>query len=443
MIRMFEMKKIYYIFIFLIIFSLPALADLTAAGTSRAPSYVNTNQTFVMINLTLNGTNVRVTGINVTFGGTAGIGNISQVLIYNDTNSNAAYDAGELLLGNSTFSGTNTCNVSINLVVSGTSKLLIAYKIHNSATRFVSVNASLASSSSITANETIAGTFPIDSSSSQIQDLHASASVSPSYVDTNVVNQSFIYNITTTGSDYVNRTVIVLPGNYVIISVTNVTINGSNQEQNCALGVNQVCVQRSNTQINVTYPNPGLTSKAVRIYFTANTSSSVVTSMRFNSTIDSGNCSLTAIETDVVNSKTNVTTKQLINVDIIRAIKSTALANGTDYWEFNFTLNITANVSGLVQFRMNNWNSSSANQMMNLTNQTSLINATFYASLRKSDASTNVFNVTSEYGSSGVSLTARENNLYYVVLKMIIRSGTPIASDWWTTYWTLFRSTPS
>jgi hypothetical protein len=274
-----------------------------------------------------------------------------------------------------------------------------------------------------------------------LANLTASASVSPSYVDTNVINQSFIYNITTTGSDYVNRTVIVLPSGYVFRRVINVTINGLDQEQNCALGVNQVCVENSTTQITVTYPSPGLSNKAVRIYFTANTPANYTASSRFNSTIDGGN--LTGIETDVVNSTTNVTTKQLITVSNVRAIKSTALANGTDYWEFNFTLNISANVSGLVQFRMNNWNSSSADHTMNLTNQTSLINATFYASLRKSDASTNVFNVTSEYGSSGVSLTARENNLYYVVLKMIIRSGTPIASDWWTTYWTLFRSTPS
>jgi len=315
--------------------------------------------------------------------------------------------------------------------------LLIVYKIHNKATRLLTVNASV-SEASITANETVTA-FSV-STESQIQDLRATASLSPTYVDTGVVNQTLIYNITTTGADYVNKTRIILPSGYTIVNVTNVTIDGVNQTENCPSPVSgEVCIQTDSTGINITYAGLG-PNKAVRVYISVNTSSTAVSVQAFNSTLTGGNLSNTA--TDVHSASTDVITKQLINITNVRTIKSVALNNGTDYWEFNFTMSITANVSGLVQFRMNSWNNS-AGQIINLTNQANLTNATFYASLRRSDGLSNIFNVTSSYRDVGSSLTATENSIYNFVLRMIIPSGTPIASDWWTTYWTLFRSTPS
>lgn len=423
-------RMLSYVFLAIFVLSLPALADLTVTGESQAPAYVNTNQTAVMMNLTLSGT-VTVNWINVTFSGTAAIGNVSEVRIYNDTNNNAAYDVGEYLLGNATISNeTNTANISVAIVSPETHHLLIVYKIHNKATRLLTVNASV-SEASITANETVTA-FSV-STESQIQDLRATASLSPTYVDTGVVNQTLIYNITPTGLDTINRTQITLPSGYTIINVTNVTIDGA---------YNQAFYteQHADNQINITIEVTGGTDDPIRVYFTVNTSSTAVSVQAFNSTITGGN--LSNVATDVHSSATNVITKQLINITNVRTIKSVALNNGTDYWEFNFTMSITANVSGLVQFRMNSWNNS-AGQIINLTNQANLTNATFYASLRRSDGLSNIFNVTSSYRDVGSSLTATENSIYNFVLRMIIPSGTPIASDWWTTYWTLFRSTPS
>jgi hypothetical protein len=428
-----------YVFLAISVFSIPAFADLTVTGESQAPAYVNTNQTVVMMNLTLSGT-VTVNWIDITFSGTAGIGNVSEVRIYNDTNNDAAYDVGEELLGNATISNeTNTANISVTIVSPETHHLLIVYKIHNKAIRLLTVNASI-SEASITANETVTA-FSV-SAESQIQDLRAEASMSPTYVDTGVINQTLIYNITTTGSDYINKTRIVLPSGYTIVNVTRVTINGSNQTQSCPTpSGGEVCAETVGTEINITYPGSGILDKAVRIYISVNTSSTAVSVQAVNSTITGGN--FTNITTDVYSAATDVITKQLIIIENSAVIKSTALKNGTDYWEFNFTLNITANVSGLVQFRMNSWNNSAGN-IINLTNQTVLTNVTtYYASLRRSDEPSNIFNVTSSYRDVGASLTSTENSLYNFVLRMIIPSTTPIASDWWTTYWTLFRSTPS
>jgi hypothetical protein len=96
---------------------------------------------------------------------------------------------------------------------------------------------------------------------------------------------------------------------------------------------------------------------------------------------------------------------------------------------------------------MANWNNTAGNSL-NLTNQTALTNTTrYYASMRLSTNSSNTFSVTNDYNfTQGVSLTpaqgAAVSNLYYVILRMIIPSGTQISSTWWTTYNTLFRSNP-
>jgi hypothetical protein len=83
---------------------------------------------------------------------------------------------------------------------------------------------------------------------------------------------------------------------------------------------------------------------------------------------------------------------------------------------------------------MSNW-TNSAGQSIALTS-----GLTNYATLR--ETSSNMINVSSDYNiASGVSFTAAQWGTKNVILKMIIPTGTPVSSSWWTTYSALFRST--
>lgn len=439
------MKKFILFFtLFFSLFLVPAFASgnltISRLGCDGcAPSHINTRQVYNMLNLSLNVTpgtgdgTVNITSMNVTIVGTAPISSIAKVEIKDVT--------GDVIASNTTNATATkfTIHIPNGLFINASSNasILIVFNISPSATRFNTTGANISASSEIGTtsnadNITITGNS-IQSNISQIQDLHAIAYITPRTVDTNVENQTFIYTINRTGSDKINRTEIVLPSEYVITNV-NATI--------ADVGT-LFTIQYSSNQINITNIGGGAgTNGPIIVNFSVNTSSSSVNSMAFNSTIFGGNLSASP---DVINQATSVITKQIIIVQDINPIKTTALVNGTDYWEFNLTLNITANVSGLIQFKMNNWNSSEG-YTMNLTNQTNINanNTLFYASLRSSGNSTNYINVTNNYDiTRGISLTATAGNLYYVILKMIIPSGTPTSSTWWTTYSMLFRSSPT
>lgn len=402
--------------------------------------YNNTGTNITMLNLTINLTGVEsvlVRNIIATFNSTNETLNGSQtnlsICIYNSTiNSTNRLGCGTTW---NVSNNLNQTNITLNFVVTNTTEenILIVYEVYRNVTTPVNISLYLQDNNSITLNNTnvtVNGTFPLISNFTQVQDLHASASISPHYVDTNVKNQTLSYLINITGREIIENVTINVPDGYVITKVLSHTWEGGTIN-NCTSGCSY-----SENQINITEN----ISSYLRVNFTVNTSSSSVNSTAFNSTISGGN--LTSIETDVTNSSTNVTTKQLINVTNVSIMKNTAIVNGTDYWQFNFTLNITANVSGLIQFKMNPWNSTSANTTINLTNGTG-VNKTYYASMWLSGNTSNVFNVTNEYNiTQGISLTATAYNTYVVILKMIIPSGTPIASDWWTTYYMLFRSLP-
>ena len=183
----------------------------------------------------------------------------------------------------------------------------------------------------------------------------------------------------------------------------------------------------------------------IRVNFTATINSTVVASSLFNSTITGGN--LSGILTDPVPlDGANVTAKQILNVTNTKIIKSTAIINGTDYWEFNFTLNYTANISsgGLIQFKLTNWNSTTSD-FINITNSNCV--GSRCATLRNgTDFNTTVkFNVTNDYETltKGISISAiTENNLIDVTLRMIIPTGTIVSSNWQATYGFLFRANP-
>jgi|GEM_PF-2361295 len=446
------MKRYFLLLIsvFGLYFSFPVFAATLSITSNpvNLTAYNNTGTNVTMLNLTLNlaGENsVNVDNIIVTFNSTNGSLNASQtnlsVCLYNSTvNSSNNLGCGTVWNVSGNVNQTNITLSNFNITNSIEKNLLIVYEVYRNATTPINISLYINDDSSITLSNSsviINSTFPISSNFTQIQDLHASASISPRYVDTNVENQSFVYTINITGSDEINKTIINVPVGYNVIKVTNVTVGGTSCYPSPALGCTP---SSSSNQINISI-SPG-TLNQTKIYFTANTSSTSVNSTAFNSVIDGGN--LTGIPTDVTNGSTNVTTKQLINVTNVAIMKNTAVVNGTDYWEFNFTLNISANVSGLIQFKMNPWNSSSANATLNLTNATTG-NITYYASLRNesSFSTTNKFNVTNEYNiTQGISLNATENNIYHVFLRMVIPLGTPIASDWWTTYNMLFRALP-
>ncbi len=418
----------------------PAFAAGTLSvtrGSLPTPAYINTG-TNVLLNVTLNATigGINVTGILVNFTGSASVSNFSTMLVYNDSNNDGSIGTDALLGSNATFNSTanfTIVNLSISIPANTERYVLLALNVSRLATPRTNVAINITSNYSITTggsdNITIPSSY-INSTLAQIQSVRANATLTPRYVDTGVPNQTFVYEILPTGMDTLNNATINLPGGYTLVWLESVERDGSNTT---TLGNNQT----NSSIINITMTTP--TTNPVRVYFKANTSSAPVNSSAFTSVIGGGNLSNAA--TDVLNFSANVTTKQLINVTSVGAIKSSALINGTDYWEFNFTLNVTATVSGLIHFRIDAWNNT-AGQTIGLINQTEIGNSTgYYATFRQN--STNMLNVTAYYNfTRGISISATENSLYYMVLKMIIPSGTPSSSSWWTTYSMMFRSSP-
>ncbi|MEM7819463.1 MAG: hypothetical protein QXD48_01400 [Candidatus Aenigmatarchaeota archaeon] len=437
------MKKIIIGFLVILTFITPVFAggNLTINGTSLAPAYVNTNSSVEMLRLYLNVTpgsgddTVNVTLINITLAGTATTGNISAVEIRNLTD----------VLGANTTWNTTLNKITIRFInglfinASTNTTITIVFNISSTATRLATVAANLNVSTDVGTSEdddniTVGETNM--SIESQIQDVHAIASISPRFVDTNVTNQSFVYSIIPTGNDTFTIINITIPIGYTITDVKEVR-NSAGVIYNSTY--QSAGVTFTDNKININY-SIGFTISGgiISISFTANTNSSQISSATFDSKISGSN--LTYVNTTIATTgATNVTTKQLFIIQNVTIIKSTAIVNDTDYWEFNFTLNFTVDVTGLLQFRMNNWNNTEGN-ILNLTNQDE---TRYYASLRLGTDPSNTFNVTNNYNiTQGINLVATENTLYYIILKMIIPSGTPISSTWWTTYYTLFRSIP-
>ncbi len=420
----------------LLILVSPSLAggNLTINGSDMAPSYVNTAGSFAMLNLSLNVTpgagdnTVNITYINITVKN-ATISNISAVEVRNSTGSTIASNSTNSSAANFTvyFPGGYVVNSS-----TGNATLVVVFNISSSASRFNKTAANISLGAVVT---TVAGdnvTYAtVESSHSQIQDVHAGAGITPHFADTGAVNQTFLYNITPTGSDLVKNISITIPPDF-----TNLVLVSMKRGGNVLVPETDYSNSTVSNRINITLVSS--TNLELIINFTLNTSSSETGNITFNSTVSSGNASTT---TTAVN--TGVTIKQLIRIHNVQGVKTTALPNGTDYWEFNFTINVTESVSGLIHFKMSNWNNS-ASQIISLTNSTVIDNNTgYYASLYLATNSSRIFNVTTYYNMTrGVQLSAAANTLYYVTLKMIAPSATPVSSSWWTTYSMLFRPDP-
>jgi hypothetical protein len=275
-----------------------------------------------------------------------------------------------------------------------------------------------------------------------IRDVHANVTVSPRFVDTSVANQTFAYLFNISGTDSITNLTISIPSGYTLINLTNVERGGVN----LTAGTDYTNTTLA-SQLNISLVSS--TTQLLRILFIANTSSSSVLSSAFNSTIDGVSIFGASTDPASVNS-TNVTTQPILNASDVAILKSTAIVNGTDYWEFNFTLNYTATIltGGLIQFKLTNWTAGSQNiSLTNATGATAVCAAPNCATLRNEANfnTTNKFNVTNDYGSTtkGIfvsSITAA--NLVTVTLRMVIPSGTPISSSWQATYGFLFRAFP-
>ena len=441
------MKKYAIFALILAVIAAPAFAGnfLNITGTSVSPLYINSKTPTALLNLTLNvtpgGSAVNITSINVTFFTSTGtplnLTNISSVDVRNAT---------------MTFGSNSTLNISTNNVtisfpagiwINGTSQnqtINIFVNVSTSATLALNFTINITSNNSVytTSDDTYNITGgSLQSRGSQIQDLHSNASVSPRIVDTNVTNQTFIFNITPTGRDLIKNFTITLPVGYNITNVTSVKQSGTEILYTVTPTV-EVSFRDNVAQINRTGANFFAVSGDIIINMTVNTNGTAVSNSEFAARMIGAN--LTGITPDVVNNQTNVTTTALVSIYSTQVTKGAAVVNGSDYWEFNITMNISQVVTGTLQFKMTNWSGAGG---INLapTNGTD-----FYASLRNQTVVNNsaAFNITNDYNiTQGIQYTnAGPNNLVTVILRMVIPVGTTISSSWQSTFNTLFRAAP-
>ncbi|MBI4163019.1 MAG: hypothetical protein HY513_05020 [Candidatus Aenigmarchaeota archaeon] len=440
--------RIWQLLIIAMIFASPAFAGnfLNVTGTSLAPPYINSRTPTAMLNLSLNvtdpsGSIVNITSINITFYTSSGtplnLTNISSVDVRNSTLIFGSNNSINITVNNVTVSFPN------GIVVNGTQNrtVWIFVNVSSSATLALNFSINITSNYSIytadaSDNFTVFGGSS-QSQGSQVQDLHANISVSPRLVDTNVTNQTFIINITPLGRDVIKNITITLPVGYNITNITSVKQDGS--ELAYAAGPTVVFSFRDNiAQVNKTGSNLFSSSGHIIINMTANTNGTAISSSEFAVRFLGAN--LTGVAPDVLNNNTNVTTASLISVYSTQVSKGAAVVNGTDYWEFNITINISQTVTGMLQFKMTNWSGSNGINLA-LTNGTD-----FYASLRNQSVSNNstVFNAMNDYNiTQGIQYTnAGPNNLITVFLRMVIPVGTSISNSWQSTFNMLLRATP-
>lgn len=414
-----------------------AVGNVTVTGRDLVPNgnYTNTNTSVAMLNLSFEVTTetgsrtVNITLLNISLGNGSTVGNISAVEIYlsNDTRViGSAVNSMNSTAFNITLSSTFVVNSSSNASV------IVRFNISRNATTRQLLSAILGSATDVGVNDgsnvTVSGG---QSNATQLQDIHANVSISPRFVDTNVINQTLVYTIVPTGRDGINRTIITIPSGYNLTNVSTVEVDGSNTTSG-------VTTTTAPNYINVTITTP--TTQKIKVTFNVNTSATRVDSSAFTSTIDGGNRS--GIPTEAVSPGTNATIQQIINVTSITIAKAAAIVNGTDYWEFNLTLNFTSNLTGLIQFKMSNWTDASSPPNHINTN----VSSTYYATLRNNSnfSDTNgKFNVTNVYVENwGLNQTITESGTLTLILRMIIPTGTAISSTWAATYNFLFRPSP-
>ena len=426
------MKFILLAAVFSLFLISPAFAEdnLSVTSTNLAPEYINTRTVTNMLNLTMNSTvgNTNITSLNVTIGGDVTVGNVSSVVLFNAT--------GSIIASSTTFNSTTSkFTVSIpagfNASSGANTSMIVAVNLSGSATK-TNVSIQISSSAEFVVDNSRNVTFTSgfrNSTESLIQDIHANVSISPNFVDTNAINQTLVYSIVSTGRDKMNNTIITIPSDYSFVNISNVELEGAN---NTAIET----VTTSPNYINVTL---SITKSKIKVFLNVNTSNSRINSSAFTSTITGGNISSAA--TDIVSPGINVTTQQLINANVSIA-KGAAIVNGTDYWEFNYTLSFTANVTGLLQFKMSDWTDASSSVDRLNINTSSVYYATLRNNTNNFTDTNGKFNVTNFYVENiGLTKTVTDSGTLSLILRMLIPSGTPISNSWASTYGFLFRPT--
>jgi len=450
------------------------LLNVTEISGFTSPSHVNTGTPTAMLFLFFNasGEVVNFTAINVSIGGSLTYGNFSNLMVYNDTNNNRVLDLDiDTILGTSSRVNETTKNSTVTL----DSTLVIAQD--NNASLFIVVNLSSNAyvnlsirsnfSINITGNESIiaqAGTINLsnslrvaDTGLINVTSLHSDVELFPkrtsgnrgSVVDTNVENQTLTIQMNVTGDDFINKTQIRMPENYTVISLLNLTKNGANKSS-----ASDFTGAVGGRDVNISFAADETLKKGdnVTIIFHVNTSRLAQASTEVKFYLHSANitaANFTGSADMNQSGAMNITTKALIQVSSIQGVKTAALANGTDYWEFRFVINFTDNVTGLLQFKMNPWNNSNT-QIMNLTNSTDGIvrNTTAkFANLRLDENNTRNMSVFTTFNiTDGIYLTEANsacctiNTNYDILLRMTIPSGTAVSSSWFTLYTMLFRT---
>src|SRR3989338_954084 len=442
-----QMKKISFLLLFLLVVA-PVFADanLTINGTGIPGDFINTRQRTPMLNLTFNlseslGTGpsfaVKMSYINVTINSTSGmnISNITAIEIINASGNVIA--ANTTLKTDDTFfvyfgslsdgafvinsNNTNRTNLIISINVSGSAH------VGNNTRVNVTSNASFGfavidSGINVTLNTNQSAT-----NLSTIVNLHANVSVTPRYVDTLVLNQTFLIVINVTCSDSVQKLTVTLPSDFTNVTIVNVKRDGDSVTSG---GSTLTDNRTTNNVINITMNAPA--TSYIIINFTANTTSTTASNTTINATIRNVRFNASADENN-----NGVKISHIIIIDRIIGSKLTALPNGTDYWEFNFTLNFSANVSGGFMFRMLDW-TDNASRTINV-NTSSASNA----EVRLDADGTKSANVTNSYNLSAyLPMTLVSTSQQRIALKMILPAGTATSSTWWSTYFMLFSTDP-
>ncbi len=460
-------KYLFVMLSFLLMASAAFAGNLVVIGSNQTPSYANTGDLVNMLNLNvsanMSGTGtMNISRMNITINRIMASGNISGIFIYVNGTGNTL----GTLVGSNTSITENVSVIQLNPQVNVSqvnhTTLFIYINISKGATPREKFNVTLNSTQDIEVSEgnNVHNLTTTNSSTTQIQHVHSIGTITPRYVDTGdnsitgVQNQSFVIYLEINGTDRFENISIRLPSQYVLINITGISNStytlygnysvGSSPYLNLTFGGDTINI--SNYTNGGGYRGLNNGDGFIKINFTANTSASAVSSLHFNVTMTGSNLTNVNV-TDNATGSMNVTTQDLITLTAALA-KRTAIVNGSDFWEINLTINITANVSGILQFRMNNWNSTTVGySLLNITNESGLVtsNSINYAMLRNTsgtgDTNSGQFNISTEYGAPTRGLALRYTGLNRtLVLKMIIPLNTPTASDFRTTYFWLFRS---
>ena len=446
------MRHLWIIFLLLTLISTLGFAQSSPQNLTIVSSinlstpFVNSRDNLTIFNLSIIpfGGNANITGINITINtGNAGpvSGNISKVYVFN-----SLINSTNLLGTNSSIntSLTNGSKIFVNFsapfILNATQRtgLLVVFEISNSTKRGVMIGGNLSAPDDIAVNITIVQnvTLPIFNVSTT-RDLHYNVSISPRIVDTSVDNQTFIYTLTPTGTDNASTVLINIPSFFTNLSVISVTRGSS--AANLTSGVANTL---TTSLINVTFDTAS--NERVEVYFKANTSSSTVSSLAFNSSVysvESGLANVINASTDAIfYNLTNVTTMNIINLTTVSISKGVAVLNGSDYWEFNFTAHFNESVTGTLHFKMTNWTDNNNNTitLASCTPSCATIRQNINASVN-----TSKINITNNFDPNyGLGMSPARGNFTTLFLRMIVPAGSAVSQSWFATYVLLFRSTP-